>query len=277
MIMKKKLFFTDLDGTLLDDAKQIPEVNREAIRSVLSAGHQIVISSGRAAVSVLRQAKKLGLTGPGCYAIAYNGAAALRCDTGELLFEKRLPAGLIRYLFAEAERAGIHCQTYKGELTLAQHDTPELARYDRHNGSDSLVIPDVSREVTEGSPKVLLADLTHSGRLQRFREAHESALGDVTESMFSCPEYLEYLPKHTNKGEAVLWLCRYLGVDPADTVAAGDAENDLPMLRAAGVGACMCNGADAVRREADYVTRLDNNHGGAAEIMERFVLEKGTL
>lgn len=274
MTGRKKLFFTDLDGTLLDDRKQISEGNREAIGQTLSAGHQIVISSGRAVVGVLRQAKALGLTRQGCYAIAYNGAAVVRCDTKEILYEKRLPGELIRYLFSEAEKAGIHCQTYKGDLTLALHQTPELAYYHNNNRSRSLVVSDISGETEAGAPKVLLADLSHSGRLQQFREQHRDILEEKTESMFSCPEYLEYLPKHTNKGEAALWLCRYLGIDPADTVAAGDEENDIPMLRVAGIGACMCNGTDQAKQAADYVTEADNNHSGVAEIIKRFILEK---
>lgn len=271
-MIKRKLFFTDLDGTLLDDQKRIPEENKAAISEALAQGHQIVISSGRAIVSVLLQAQELGLTRPGCFAIAYNGAAVIRCDTKEILYKKELSADLVRYIFAEAEKEKIHCQTYRGDFTLALHQTPELARYDGNNKTKSLVVSDISAEIENGAPKVLLADLTYSGRLEKFREKHQEILKDKTESMFSCPEYLEYLPKNTDKGEAVLWLCRYLGIDPADAVAAGDAENDLPMLRVAGVGACMCNGGGQVKREADYVTRADNNHSGVAEIIHTFIL-----
>ena len=77
-----------------------------------------------------------------------------------------------------------------------------------------------------------------------------------------------------NKGSAIRWLCRYLGADLSQTVAAGDAANDLCMLQTAAVGAAMCNGEEQVKACADYVTERDNDHSGVAEIIEKFVLEQ---
>ena len=75
-----------------------------------------------------------------------------------------------------------------------------------------------------------------------------------------------------NKGWAVEELCRRLGIPITDAVAAGDEANDISMLRAAGVGAAMCNGIPAAKEAADYVTQRDNNHDGIAEVIERFLL-----
>ena len=71
--MNSKIFFTDLDGTLLNDKKEITPGNRAAISEALSAGHKIVIATGRPLASARIQAERLGLTGEGCYAITYNG------------------------------------------------------------------------------------------------------------------------------------------------------------------------------------------------------------
>ncbi|HCT92636.1 MAG TPA: Cof-type HAD-IIB family hydrolase [Lachnospiraceae bacterium] len=272
--MAEKILFTDLDGTLLNDEKQISGKNRKAIEQAVAMGHRVVLSSGRATQSVYKQVRKLGLDRPGCYAIAFNGAAVLRCDTGEALYEKGLDFEVAEYLFREAKKAGIHCQTYQAGYTLAERHSEILEFYDRSTQGKSKIVPDIRKALTTHPPKVLLAELTHSGKLEAFKEAHEAALAGKAEATFSCREYLEYLLPGVNKGYALGWLCDYLNVPRADSVAAGDEVNDLSMIRAAGVGAAMVNGVEALRAEADYITQADNNHDGLAEIIYRFILEE---
>lgn len=272
--MVQKILFTDLDGTLLDDEKQISGENRKAIERAVAKGHRVVLASGRATGSVYRLVRKLGLDRPGCYAIAFNGAAVIRCDTGEALYEKGLDLELVAYLFKEAGKAGIHCQTYQDGYTLAEKKSEVLAYYDRSTQGLSKVVPDVCGILTTRPPKVLLADLAHFDRLEAFRKAHEEKLAGKLEATFSCPQYLEYLPLGVSKGYALAWLCDYLGISQENSVAAGDEANDLSMIRAAGVGAAMVNGVEALKAEADYVTQADNNHDGLAEIIQKFILEE---
>lgn len=67
---------------------------------------------------------------------------------------------------------------------------------------------------------------------------------------------------------------RRLGIPVENTVAAGDAANDLSMLRAAGIGVAMCNGTDEAKAAADAVTCRDNNHDGIAEIIEKYLVHR---
>ena len=67
-------------------------------------------------------------------------------------------------------------------------------------------------------------------------------------------------------------MCRQLGIDIRDSVAAGDENNDVSMIRAAGVGAAMANAVAAAKAAADYVTARDNNHDGIAEVIRKFFL-----
>ena len=56
-------------------------------------------------------------------------------------------------------------------------------------------------------------------------------------------------------------------------MAAGDEENDISMIEAAGVGVAMCNASEKVRNAADAVTESDNNHDGLAKMIMRFISE----
>jgi len=86
----------------------------------------------------------------------------------------------------------------------------------------------------------------------------------------TAPFYLEVIPKSINKGQGILDICKTLEIDPAQTIAFGDAENDIPMLRTAGVGVAMGNAAEAVKQAADRVT-LSNNDDGIAAALEKLL------
>ncbi len=270
--MSKKIFFTDLDGTLLDRQKQITQENRDAIEEARKKGHSIVLATGRSTVNVIQQIKRLSLDQPGCYAITFNGSCVVRCDTGEIIRWETLDMDVVRYIFAEARKWGIHCQTYDEGETIAETRSKELIRYDRNNGGHSRIVADAPASLLKAPPKILLAELEDRAYLERFQAEHEEQVRGKADSFFSCKEYLEYVPYGVSKGSAIRWLCKYLDVDLKDTVAAGDAANDLSMLKTAGVGAAMVNGEQAVKDAADYVTVCDNDHSGVAEIIKKFIL-----
>ena len=110
--MKQKILFLDLDGTLLNDRKEITAGNRRAIREALDRGHRIVITSGRPLKSSLAQARRLGLAGEGCYVIAYNGGAVYDCSRGETIHREALALDALYQVYDEAERRGMYIQTY---------------------------------------------------------------------------------------------------------------------------------------------------------------------
>ena len=270
----KKIFFTDLDGTLLNSKKEITPENKAAIEKARMQGHSIVLATGRSTVNMLLQVRRLGLDVPGCYAITFNGSCVIRCDTGEVILWKSLDKDTVQYLFDETRKWQIHCQAYSRTETIAEKETPELIRYDRNNGGHSRLVKDVPQALTEDPPKVLLADLHDREKLECFQKEHAETLAGRADSFFSCKEYLEYVPAGVSKGSAIRWLCEYLHADLSQTVAAGDAANDISMLQTAAVGVAMCNGEAAVKACADYVTQQDNEHSGVAEIIEKFVLEQ---
>ena len=103
------------------------------------------------------------------------------------------------------------------------------------------------------------------------KKTNEWADGKV-DRFFSSNEYLEHVAPGINKGAAVAFLCEYTGIPLCNTVAAGDAENDISMIKAAHVGCAMKNAEENVKKAADYITENDNNHDGVAEIICKFIL-----
>ncbi len=273
--MEKKILFVDLDGTLLNDEKEISRENREAIEKAIAQGQTIVVTTGRARVSTHKQVVRLGLDRPGCYAITSNGALIYNTYTGEVVFHTGIPRHLIRPVFDKAYAFGLHAQTYTDEYAVCERAGREMEYYTRTTLLPYRQVPDAVEALTEDPVKLLFIDLDNKENLERFRVhmepyAKESGL----DMFFSCDYYLEFLPHGVNKGSGVRYLSDLLGVPIAHTVAAGDAENDITMLEAAGTACVMKNAAPGMEAYADYITSRDNNHSGIAEVIEKFLLDR---
>lgn len=89
---------------------------------------------------------------------------------------------------------------------------------------------------------------------------------------FSAPTHYECLPPGVHKGAALAHYCELTGIDIADTVAFGDNENDIEMLRIAGTGVAMGNALESARVVADAVTADNDSDGIALALAERFGL-----
>ena len=70
---QRKILFSDLDGTLLTDQKEIEKGTREAVEELLAQGHVFALCTGRPLASARKVAKQFGLEKKGCFVIAYNG------------------------------------------------------------------------------------------------------------------------------------------------------------------------------------------------------------
>ena len=107
--------------------------------------------------------------------------------------------------------------------------------------------------------------------LEKIAKDLEPITGDTFVS-YSSNRYLEFNQQGVNKGQGLLRLAEILGVDPKDTIAIGDNDNDLTMIRAAGLGCCVSNATATVKENSDYIAGADCDEGGVAEIIEKFVL-----
>ena len=269
----KKALFLDLDGTLLTDDKRIPEENRAAIDEMLAQGHSVIIASGRPLVSTVFQAEKLGLTSEGCYLIAFNGGILYDTAKRKVIYKSTLPLDTVTRCFREAEKRGIHIQTYSEDRVLVEPrcDNDIVRLYCSRILMEHEVIPDISM-LREEPVKMLIIDLNDPAPLEEFRKWIASWAEGKIDTFFSSNEYCEIVNTGLNKGNALRQMAELIGIDILDTIAAGDAPNDIAMIEAAGLGCAMSNATDDVKEVAGYITEKDNNSSGVAEIIRRFIL-----
>lgn len=270
--MNNKILFVDLDATLLCDDKSISERNREAISLMLAEGHYIALATGRPVESGRVVARELGLTMPGCYMIAFNGAVLYDCAADRVLFKRSIPIDVVQELFERAKKAGLYVQTYTNTDIITTKHTKELDYYKERSGLSYKLSENVLDLLDEEPQKVLLIALEDKERLIKFQKENLKWESGKCNSFFSCAEYLEYCPPDTSKGTGIEFLTQILNMPSDATVAVGDEQNDITMIKKAHVGVAMKNGIQELKDVADYVTEHDNNHDAIAEVIEKFIL-----
>lgn len=244
-----RLVALDVDGTTIDHDGRLSDVVRDAVRDVTSAGHLVVIATGRAIVATLPILDRLGLTSG--YAVCSNGAVTIRLDPElpdgfEILeavtFDPRPALELLRGAWPGAviavEEVGV------GFKVSAPFPAGELMGEQRVVGWEELVADRCTR-VTFRAP---------DGTSEDFLEMAERIGLHGVNYAIGFSAWLDINPEGVSKASALEMVRRRLQVEPADTVAVGDQRNDLEMLRWAARGVAMGNAPDEVKAAADEVT-----------------------
>lgn len=269
-----KLIAMDMDGTLLDDAQRITDRNMLALREAAAAGVHIAICSGRAPGDVSWFASDAGLGD--CYIVALNGACCLQKPHGEpyavhyyapgaaeAIARVLLGFGVTFACFQPGRIVVVHGDDAVNKLNWGTHVARGNAAAYAY-GEEAL-----RRHMPEGVCKYVYIDRDRAPRIQEVRKALNGIPGiDVTSSWSN---NLEIMPSGVNKGTALAELAGMLGLDAAQVMAMGDYDNDLDMIRYAGLGVAMGNASERVKTVADHVT-LTNEESGVAEAIRRFVL-----
>lgn len=267
---KTKIFFTDLDGTLLNAQKRITKATKDALDCWNQAGNRLVLCSGRAIESIKDVKETLDLNYPGMFLIGYNGGEIYDCDAGKTLLRTALTLQQTADIVKTAKESGIHCHTYTDTHIVCAREDEELRYYKKTIHTPVLLCEDIISALEQPPCKCIAIELHDPERLEQLKNALASHFGEALSLVYSNDNYLEIFPAGSGKGAALAKLCGLLSIPLSETLAAGDAANDISMLQAAGCGIAMLNARDEVKEAADIITKTDNNHDGLAEILRAF-------
>ena len=269
----KNVLFTDLDGTLLLNDSTISPEMRESLHNLTDIGHVLVLTSGRPLPSILERIDSLGLAGlHNLYVIANNGGILYDYSERKIISEKKLDRELIASVVRMAKEENIHVHAYTDREIVGFEDDDEMKFYRRRIHMPFIATDDIAGVCREGTCKVQIISLTDHDALERMRSVIDSVLSDRVDMVFANNEYLEVLPKGIDKGRAIREMTDYIAMPLSHTYAAGDAENDLGMIKAAAHGIAMANACDKLKGAAGIVTEKDNDHAGLLEVISRYFL-----
>lgn len=264
----------DLDGTLLDSQKNLSERNREALVRCSDMGIQIVPATGRAVDGIPEAVRSI----PGVkYAISTNGGIVADLLGKESLKRCTLTNEKAMEIMNLVKKYRAMFDPYIDGRGVSQ---PEFIEHMEDYGLSPViqkmvrstrdVVPDILSYVVESRKdvekvNVYLADVNDAEPLRRELSAVKGII--VSSSLYN---NLEINAAGATKGDALMWLADYLGIDRRATMAFGDGENDISMLAAAGVGIAMENGLDIAKSAADKIT-LTNDEDGVADAIEHLI------
>jgi hypothetical protein len=268
MALPYELIALDLDYTFLDAELRIGPRNRAAVRRCTELGVKVVITSGRMFRSTMRFVRELELETP---AITYNGAYVKQESSGRVLLDEKLDQEVARELVDFCDREELNLNYYLDDTLYVAKITPWGELYSTRTSAPLHPVGDL-RKLTDRAPtKVLI--VAEPERIVQLRDELMPKYEARSYVTVSNVEYLEFMPRDADKGKALAVVADYYGIPRERTIAFGDADNDIPMIRWAGLGVAMENARPSARAAADRIAPRYDEDGVAVVLEELFELK----
>lgn len=271
--MKYKLLVLDVDGTVLNDAKEISKRTLAALLKIQQMGIRIVLASGRPTYGLLPLAKSLELGIYGGFILSYNGGQIIKAQNGEILFERRINPEMLPYMERKARKNGLALFTYHDDTIIT--DSPENEHIRNEARLNNLrVIKEDELSVAIGfAPCKCMLVSDDEEALIGLEEHWKRRLNGVLDVFRSEPYFLEVVPCAVDKANTLGVLLEILGVTREEVVAIGDGVCDVTMLQLAGLGIAMGQSQDSVKACADYITASNEEDGVALAVEKTIIAE----
>jgi Cof subfamily protein (haloacid dehalogenase superfamily) len=242
-----RLAAIDLDDTLLGPDKQVSAANRMALAHLRSHNVRIVLASGRRHQNMARFHQQLNLGG---YLISAQGALAKHAETGEIVYDAGVEAGLGREILEEGVARGLSVIAYHEEAVYGHGPAEYLREYARLSG-DAVTERGLDEFSGKDMEKVLWAG--EPGRIAELMPTARDKYAGRADTVITEPMFLEFTRHGVHKASALVALSKYLGIEQREVVAFGDGNNDVAMLKWAGLGVAMHHARASAKEAADMV------------------------
>lgn len=269
--MKYKLLVLDVDGTLLNDEREISKRTLAALLKVQQMGVRIVLASGRPTYGLMPLAKTLELGNYGGFVLSYNGCQIIKAQNGEILFERRINPEMLPYLEKKARKNGFAIFTYHDDTLITDSPDNEYIKNEALLNNLKIIKEDEFSTAIDFAPCKCMLVSDKEKALIGLEQHWEKRLAGTLDAFRSEPYFLEVVPCGVNKANTLGALLEHLGVTREEVIAVGDGVCDVTMLQLAGMGVAMGHSQDSVKVCADYVT-ASNEEDGVALAVEKLIL-----
>lgn len=269
--MKYKLLVLDVDGTLLNDEREISKRTLAALLKVQQMGVRIVLASGRPTYGLMPLAKTLELGNYGGFVLSYNGCQIIKAQNGEILFERRINPEMLPYLEKKARKNGFAIFTYHDDTLITDSPDNEYIKNEALLNNLKIIREDEFSTAIDFAPCKCMLVSDKEEALIGLEQHWEKRLAGTLDAFRSEPYFLEVVPCGVNKANTLGALLEHLGVTREEVIAVGDGVCDVTMLQLAGMGVAMGHSQDSVKVCADYVT-ASNEEDGVALAVEKLIL-----
>ena len=289
-----KLITIDLDGTLLNRYGEVTEYTKDIIKKTTNKGILVVLASGRISESVLTIAKEIGADK---YYISGNGSVLYDMQKDEILYENYLTKEKVLEIIELCDKNSIYYNIYTENAVLAKSLNYNVAFYNYENTkkssdkkTDINIVEDMYNYIRNSNLnkflKITICDenkIVFSSILRKIKNISDIDVLEVshmsqkkiktgTKEVEVGYFYTEVSSKNVDKWFAIEKVMELENIKKEEVMALGDNNNDIVMIKNAGLGVAMGHSNEQVKKVADYIT-LDNNEDGVAKAIEQYVLQ----
>ncbi|MTD38652.1 Cof-type HAD-IIB family hydrolase [Erwinia sp. CPCC 100877] len=277
--MTIKAIVLDIDGTLLNNEKQISKKTKEALIHAQKAGIKIVLASGRPTSGMMTYADELKMTDYNGLLVSYNGAHVLEAATQKELFSQPLAVKTSRAILEHLKQFDVKPMiankgymyvndVFDGILNLGERGEQfNIIEYESRGGHFQLCEKaDLAAFVDFPLHKILVA--ADPAYLQANAAKILAPFENQVSGVFSAPMYFEFTDLGIDKANALEQTLKPLGIHQEQLISFGDGHNDLSIINYAGTGVAMGNAVPELKEAADKITTSNNEDGIAAALAE---------
>lgn len=271
-----KLILSDLDETLLVN-HHVPDFNQEAIKKASEKGVKFVAATGRAYNMIGEILQEIGTyQKENEYSICFNGGLIVENKDDRILRFNGLSFEQAHGLFEAAKNYDVCVLIFTLDCCYIFNADPDEVERKTVQKANFKVIDEYNMDFLKGDK---IAKILFERRDMPYLKNIEKELQPLIENnvvaSYSSYRYLEFNPLGVSKGEGLLWLIDYLGIERCEAIAIGDNYNDVSMIETAGLGVCVASATEDIQALSDYVTTVDYDQGAVKEVIEKFVLKEG--
>lgn len=263
-----KAIFVDIDGTLVDEQKNISTRTKIAIENAKKLGIEIFICTGRQCNSARKFRDEIGANR---YVVCTNGAQIYDLEKNIFLFNS----------YIDGEESQKLCKLALENNMILKIDVDDFRLVNKDVFCDDYV--DEIKDFYEITQKNKISHISISdkdaNKIKLIEDYIENCRYTKIENKFirmsKNDKYITVhcMNKNSSKGNAMAGLCKFLKIDLNDVIAIGDQKNDISMIKMAKLGVAMGNAEDLVKQSADIVTDTNENDG-VAKVIEKIIKNK---
>ena len=283
-----KMICLDLDGTVLNDCKEISEENINLIRRAYNEkGTICVFPTGRPLEYVDEICNPYDgfLTN---YIIASNGAIIRDNKDDEVIYKASLTNEQIlnlKNIFLEENADYMIVYTDKKQVLREARNTKALkdsAIIVNKKDSELKHIEDAIKNNPNLSSLLCMIGGETSAleniisRLKEIGGIETPGIGNYshkTKTYAFESKFIDVMKKGCSKKNAIDFLANKLKIKKEEIIVIGDGSNDLSMFECAGLKIAMKNAEEKLKERADFIT-ASNNDDGVAKAIQKFVFNE---
>lgn len=269
-----KLIALDLDGTLLNSDKLIDQYNIDVLNKLMAMGVEIIIATGRRYWSAREYSKELA---DNMAIVANNGAIVRMSADDRLINQRSLSQETLRKILRLGQTLGlrpvVHVDGYHNGYDILVEDKLENKEVFLFSEMESRIklVEDYDKEDEKILAVIYAGDKKDMEKLKMEIDKFlpEEQNSHIMENIYSAEALLEVMDKNVNKWSGIEAYIATKGIRPEEVIAVGDDNNDLEMLKSAGLGVAMLNATEGLKKEADLITEYINDQMGLGKMLEK--------